>query len=96
MFPVLEGDSLKGCVTTREVKKVPREEWSRTTVGDIARTCSSENTIEPEADAMKALSRMNKTGSSRLMVTEGQKLAGIVTLKDLMRFLSVKVDLEEE
>lgn len=31
----------------------------------------------------------------RLMVVEGDRLLGIVTLKDLLEFLSSKVDLEE-
>jgi Zn-dependent protease len=95
MFPVLDGDNLKGCVTTREVKGLPKEEWKKRTVGDIAIACSPENTIEAHVDAVKALSRMHRTGLSRLMVTDGQRLVGIITLKDLMRFLSIKVDLEE-
>jgi CBS domain-containing protein len=96
MFPVVAGDVLKGCVTTREVKEVPKDQWKEKTVGDIARTCSPENTVRPEVDTLDALSLMSKTGSSRLMVTDGQKLVGIITLKDLMKFLSVKMDLDEE
>jgi len=95
MFPVIAGGDLIGCVTTREVKAVPREEWPRRTVADIADACSSENTIEPDADALTALSRMNRTGSSRLIVVQGRKLVGIISLKDLMKFLSLKIDLEE-
>jgi CBS domain-containing protein len=43
---------------------------------------------------MKVLSRMSSTGNTRLMVVEAGHLAGIVTLKDLLRFLSLKMDLE--
>ena len=61
------------------------------------RRATLDNTIGPDADAIKALSAMNRTGSSRLMVVEGQKkLVGIIALKDLLKFLSVKVELEEE
>ena len=31
---------------------------------------------------------------SRLLVTEGDKLVGIVSLKDLLRFLNQKMELE--
>ncbi len=96
MFPVMEGNSLLGCIATRDVKGINREEWGRKTVRDLAPRCSPENTIEPGADAVKALSIMNRTNSSRLMVVEGQKLVGIITLKDLLRFLSIKADLEGE
>jgi CBS domain-containing protein len=43
---------------------------------------------------MKALSLMNQTGSSRLMVTEGDRLLGILALKDMLKFLSLKMELE--
>ena len=96
MFPVVEDpDKLIGCVTTSEVKQIPREEWNRRTVGEIVNRCSPENTIGPQADAVQALSSMNKTGSSRLMVIEGNRLMGVITLKDMLQFLSLKVELEE-
>jgi len=43
---------------------------------------------------MDALALMNRTGSSRLMVTEGNRLAGIISLKDMMRFFELIVELE--
>ena len=39
---------------------------------------------------------MNKTGIGRLLVVEGPHLLGILTLKDLMKFLSLKVELEQK
>jgi high-affinity K+ transport system ATPase subunit B len=37
---------------------------------------------------------MNWTGSSRLMVTEGNRLVGVISLKDMMKFFELKVELE--
>ena len=96
MYPVVEdNDKLTGCVTTKEVKEVPRQEWTNKTVRDIARPCTEENSINGEEDAMKALSRMHQTGSSRLMVVNDGQLAGVIALKDMMKFLSLKVELHE-
>ncbi len=95
MFPVVEGGRLVGCVSTRQVRDIPRDEWSLRTVGDLAAQCSAENTISPDADSLEALSAMSKTGASRLMVIDGGRLVGIVSLKDMLRFLSLKVELEE-
>jgi CBS domain-containing protein len=78
------------------VKDIPREEWDRRNVGEVAEPCSDENTIDPDTDAVKALSRMNRTGKSRLMVVKNGELQGIISLKDMLQFLSLKVDLEEE
>jgi Zn-dependent protease/CBS domain-containing protein len=96
MFPVVEDhDRLLGCVTTRQIKEIPRTEWGRKTVGDVASQCTPENTIEPQADAMKALSTMKQSGASRLMVVERGRLVGIISLKDLLELLSLKVELEQ-
>jgi len=96
MFPVVQdSNKLLGCVTTKQVKDTPREEWSKKKVEDVATRCSEKNTIHPKADAVKALSRMKRNGTSRLMVTEGDKIVGIIALKDLLDFLSLKVELEE-
>jgi Zn-dependent protease len=96
MFPVVEDTNrLLGCVTTKQVKEIPREEWGQRRVGEIAAQCSAENTIGPQVDAMKALSLMSKSGLSRLMVTEGNRLVGVIALKDMLKFLALKVELEE-
>lgn len=94
MFPVFEGGMLKGCVSTRQIKDLPREQWAAHKVSDIVQPCSVENTISPKADAMKALSLMKNTGNSRLMVVEGNNLLGVISLKDMLKFMALKLDLE--
>ncbi|MBN1425382.1 site-2 protease family protein [Candidatus Fermentibacteria bacterium] len=96
MYPVVEDGRLVGCVTLNQVKKVPREERASRSVGDIADACTAANTVHPDFDAMKALATMSRTGSSRLMVVDGDRLVGVVALKDMLKFLSLKIDLEEE
>ena len=97
MFPVVEGtEKLIGCITTKQVQQVPREEWNKVMVRELATQCSSDNTIEPEADATKALSMMAQTDSGRLIVIEKGRMVGIITLKDMLKFLSLKMELEQE
>ena len=95
MYPVVEGGELIGCITTRQVKDIPRDQWTSRTVGNVAIRCSPENTIDPAADALKALSVMSRTGNSRLMVVDDDRLVGIITLKDIMGFISIKLELDE-
>lgn len=96
MFPVVEdSNKLFGCVATQQVKETPRDEWSKKKVRDVATRCSDKNTIDPKADAVEALSRMKRNGTSRLMVTEGNKIVGTLALKDLLDFLALKVELHE-
>lgn len=94
MYPVVEGATLIGCVSTRAIAEIPRDEWAQRTVGTLVRECSIHNTISPTADAMEALSTMSRTRNSRLLVVDGDQLVGVITLKDLLQFLSLKLDLE--
>ncbi len=95
MFPIVEAsERLVGCISTKELKEIPREEWAQKKVGEVATKCSAENTIGPQADATQALSLMTRTGSSRLIVVEGNRLVGVITLKDMLKFLSLKLELE--
>lgn len=95
-YPVLNDSKPLSCITTRDIKEIPHEEWSSYTVSELAKPSTADNTISVDEDAVKAIGIMNRTGSSRLMVVDKQgKLTGIIALKDLLRFLSLKLDLEE-
>lgn len=96
MYPVVEHDRLIGCVSVSDVRHVPREDWPNTPVGEILTACSANNSISPDDDAMQALMSMNRTGNSRMLVLEGDRLVGIIALKDLLKFLSLKLELEDD
>lgn len=95
LYPVVEDSRLVGCATVDKVKNIDRGEWNTKTVRDIASDCNDENSISPDTDAVDALARMRKTGKSRMMVTRGEELMGVIALKDMLDFLSLKIDLEE-
>jgi CBS domain-containing protein len=93
MYPVVENGRLVGCITSGEVKKLPQEAWLDTTVGEAATRLCAENSVGPETDSVVALTLMRRTGKSRFMITEGDHLVGVLSLKDMLEFLSLKVDL---
>jgi len=95
MFPVVKGSSLVGCVTAGDAKNIPREKWDETTIGEIASPVCANNAISPETDTVRALAVMNSKGLSRLLVVDGTRLAGIITLKDLLNFFALKLELEK-
>ena len=94
-FPVVADGQLQGLMTTRALSQVPRDEWSRRTVGELMQRDVAAVSIAPDAEAIDALKKMQRTGSTRLLVMQGEELVGIVSLKDLMRFLRLKLGLEE-
>jgi Zn-dependent protease/CBS domain-containing protein len=96
MFPVTDEGHLLGCVTTRDISRVPRDQWSQRQVQEITEPCAEQNSIPLDADAMEALKKMHRHSVSRLLVMDNGHLEGIVSLKDLMRLISLKLELEGE
>lgn len=95
MYPVVQYGRPMGIVSADQVKAIPREEWDRRTVFEIMEPLTAENTVTPDTDALEAWNRMSRGGKSRLLVVDNNRLAGILALRDLMKFLSLKFDLEQ-
>ena len=95
MLPVVQDGRLIGCVSLAQVGDIPREQWGTATVGEIADALCAENTMPPDLDAVHALGHMNRTGNTRMLVVDHlHRLVGVLSLKDLLRFLSIKLDLD--
>lgn len=94
LVPVVADGRVLGVVDVRTAKAVPREEWDRRRVAEAMTPLSPENTIGADADALAALAQMQRTGQGRLLVMDHGRLAGIVSLKDMLRMLSLRMDLE--
>ncbi len=95
-YPVRDDSQELACISLDKIKAVPKENWNRQTVGDLAESCSDENMVRADTDAIDALKTMRKTGKSRLMVVDNGSLVGVIALKDMLEFLSLKAELEEE
>lgn len=95
-FPVASNGHLEGFITTQSLEQFPRSEWSAHTVGELMTRDVGAVSIPADTDALDALARMQRQGVSRLLVTSGDKLLGIVSLKDLLRFLDLKLELAAE
>jgi Zn-dependent protease/CBS domain-containing protein len=94
VFPITRDGRLVGCASLRQAKTVPRERWNDVRVGDICETCGDANTVDATADASDALAKMQQSNNGRLMVTERSRLVGVLTLKDLLRYLQMRRELE--
>jgi Zn-dependent protease/CBS domain-containing protein len=95
-FPVASDGRLEGYITTQALTRYPRQEWERHTVGEVMRQQLDAVTVSPDTDALEALRRMERVGANRLLVTDGERLVGVVTMRDLLRFLNLKLELDAE
>lgn len=97
MFPVVDDQgNLIGCVTTKQLKDVPHEEWDVTIIREIAEGCSGRTTLRPDTDAMVALARMQRFGVGRMMVTDGDRLVGIFSIRDVMKLMQLRMELNDD
>jgi Zn-dependent protease/predicted transcriptional regulator len=95
MFPVVADDTLYGCISTRKIREIPRNEWEQKQVKDVQDECSSDNTVSPETDTSDVLTAMTRPGAAnRLLVVENKKLVGILSMTDLKEYIALKLDLE--
>lgn len=93
-FPVVDDGKLLGSISLREVRSVPAEDREGTRVGDIMLKVQRSHTIEAGAPAGEALSKMQTTGNSLLLVVRNGDLAGVIAMKDLMRLVAITSQLE--
>ena len=94
-FPVVEGGRVLGSISMKELKDVPRDRWEATTIAAAMLPATEANMIEAKVEAMAALLAMQRQKASRLMVVENGALVGVLSLKDLLKRLSLQLELED-
>jgi Zn-dependent protease len=95
MFPVVENSKLLGCIRIQSIKQIPRDEWQNKKVREFMEPCSKTNTISADMETTELLSAMVRPGKeSRYMVVDDGQLVGMISLKDLLELIALKVEIE--
>jgi Zn-dependent protease/CBS domain-containing protein len=93
-YPVTENGRPIGLISIRSVKRVSRESWGTTLVGQAMIPITGATSVSPEDDIPTALSKMSATGQTRLPVIDASgALVGIVSRRDIMGYLQIRSDL---
>ena len=94
MFPVVKEGKIFGLITVQMLKLHTHEEWKHLLVGEVMEEQNPSNSIASHTSIDDALNRMNESGTTRLLVMEHHKIVGIITLKDLLEYIALKMELE--
>jgi Zn-dependent protease len=89
-FPVIDDGKFLGILTLKEVKNVPREDWGRVNVSAVFVPHDKKWEISPDADVIKALELMIKEDKGRIVVTEKDKIIGLITRNGIARYVQIK------
>ena len=96
-FPVCSSDGeFRGLLRLDFLKPIPREKWPYTSTGDVvAQSDSAHLCIDAGESAARAMRLLLAPGTGRLAVVENGKVVGIVTRRDVARFIDIRTELED-
>lgn len=86
-FPVVEDSKIIGMVTFTDIQRIPKEERNKVKVSQIM--TKELITINEQDDAVKALKIMTLNNIGRIIVTDREKMVGIVSRTDLLRSIQL-------
>lgn len=86
-FPVTESGVVQGLVTLSQVKALPRERWPRTRVREIMLPREETTVVDPVTPMLEVLEQMSDAGGQRALVARDGALVGIISARDLTRWL---------
>ncbi|WP_174591710.1 M50 family metallopeptidase [Methanocella conradii] len=86
-YPVVEEGKMVGIVTLTDVSRVPAEARAATPVRDVM--TRRVITLKPDDDAFMALQKLSTNRIGRLVVMEGDRIAGIVSRTDMLKALEL-------
>ncbi len=89
-FPVIDDGKFLGILTLKEVKNVPREDWGKVKVSEVYVPHDKKWEVPPDADVTRALELMIKEDKGRIMVTEKDKIIGLITRNGIARYVQIK------
>ena len=87
---MIDGGKFLGILTLKEVKNVPSEDWGRVRVSEAYVPHEKRWEISPDGDATKALELMIKEYKGRIVVTDRDKIIGLITRNGIARYIQIK------
>ncbi|MBC8390593.1 MAG: site-2 protease family protein [Actinobacteria bacterium] len=92
-FPVIEDEKTQrfiGVISLHDIKGVSKEEWPKVKIGDIVKSVSESEKVDMSMEISDAIKKMGKNDLGHLVVMSGDKLRGIITKSDVMRFIKIR------
>jgi len=92
-FPVIEDEKTQrfiGVISLHDIKGVSKEEWPEVKIGDIVKSVSESEKVDMSMEISDAIKKMGKNDLGHLAVMSGDKLRGIITKSDVMRFIKIR------
>jgi Zn-dependent protease/CBS domain-containing protein len=81
-----------GVVHASSVRRIPRDAWPITRVGDIATPLSELPMVSPREGAFAALRELGRRDTDELLVADAGQILGFITRNDIARWLELQAE----
>jgi Zn-dependent protease/CBS domain-containing protein len=88
-FPVVDDGRPLGLIGIRDLGRLPRERWPESHVREVMRPLTDTLVASPQESLWLALEKVSRNGIGRLAVVDRGRLAGYLSVKDIMHVLTV-------
>jgi Zn-dependent protease/CBS domain-containing protein len=92
-YPVTRGDSVVGLLCLKDILRLSPEEREATSVQGAMRPLTDALVIDPDAALPMAIAKMAQAGTARLLVMQGERLMGLLTMHGVIRRMKVREEL---
>ena len=95
-FPVVEdlrSERLIGIISLHDIKSIEKQRWPEIMVGDIVKAITENEKVSMSMEISEAIKKMGKSGLGHLVIMSGNRLKGIITKSDVMRFIKLQSEL---
>jgi len=92
-FLVADEGEVKGILTLRNIKSIPRQYWDVTQIKQIATPVDRLKVAYPNQDALSILEQMDESAISQMPVISEGRVIGLILRDNVMRFLRIRSDL---
>ncbi|MFH0887177.1 MAG: site-2 protease family protein [bacterium] len=93
-FPVIQYDRIVGLVSLQDIKKIDKDKWSHENISELMTPISEKYVLHPEEQAVEALTHMVRDDLPALPIVEDNQLLGVISQRDILKVLKIKMDLE--
>lgn len=93
-FPVIDEGKLVGIISVHSIMETDRKKWGWMHVRSQMQPAAGINTVSHLMPAADALDMMRRLAQTSLLVTDEGKLVGILSITDIINYLSITMKLD--
>ncbi|RJQ23962.1 MAG: CBS domain-containing protein [Nitrospiraceae bacterium] len=89
-FPVVSDGKYLGMITLKEIKDIPKNAFEDTRVKEVYLQHKKQWEISTEDEVIKALEKMIREDTGRLVVKEGDIIQGLITRNGIAKYVQIR------